>query len=135
MSKVKDLWWAKEESRRFQGPARGHTTGRPKQVANWIQYVRKGPAKPEITDAHAFGEQWWGWWMRMNPEWRGTTDTGRPQKIQVGEEWDELDYSGPNGVLNAIICLRWWRDAIGEGNEEGWKEAAEEVSWVMETMA
>ncbi|KAJ7017787.1 hypothetical protein C8F04DRAFT_1199905 [Mycena alexandri] len=41
----------------------------------------------------------------------------------------------PNGMLNAIICLRWWKDAIDSGDEEEeeeWDEAVHEVVWVIE---
>ncbi|KAJ7715643.1 hypothetical protein B0H16DRAFT_1805044 [Mycena metata] len=137
-TKLVGLWWAKEVSRKFKGPTRGHTEGRPIQVGNWIQYARKGPPKPAITDVEQFGKEWWDWWRLMNPNWRQPLRSGRLEQARGGEEWDSVDLSGPNGVLNAIICLRWWKDTL-EGNEDEeqeikWQIAVEEVIWVIEAI-
>ncbi|KAJ7024471.1 hypothetical protein C8F04DRAFT_1270269 [Mycena alexandri] len=52
-----------------------------------------------------------------------------------GEEWGAVDYSGPNGILNVLICLRWWRDAMGPNDDQDyWVEAVEDVIWSLETI-
>ncbi|KAJ7720534.1 hypothetical protein B0H16DRAFT_1336020 [Mycena metata] len=136
-TKLLDLWWAKEVTRKFKGPARGHTDGRPIQVGNWIQYARRGVVKPAIADVKRFGQEWWDWWLLMNPNWRQSLPLGRLEQARGGEGWDAVDHSGPNGILNAIICLRWWKDALEQGNaeqEKEWKLAVNEVIWVIEAI-
>ncbi|KAJ7779966.1 hypothetical protein B0H16DRAFT_1300114 [Mycena metata] len=135
--KLVGLWWAKELARKFQGPTRGFTEGRPLQVYNWVHYARRAPVKPAITDVKKFGKQWWDWWMLMNPNWRTPMRSGRLEQVRGGEGWAAVDHSGPNGILNAIICLRWWKDATEDGNaeqEDEWEMAVREVIWVIEAI-
>ncbi|KAJ7018157.1 hypothetical protein C8F04DRAFT_977733 [Mycena alexandri] len=135
-----DLWWNKEQARGFVGPSRGFTEGRPIQVAEWVRYARKAPVKPPIDDVEAFGQMWWEWWVMMNPNWRAHTSFEkrthpRLEQTAGGEEWGAVDFSGPNGILNVLICLRWWRDAMGpEDDEDYWIEAVEDVIWALETI-
>ncbi|KAJ7473235.1 hypothetical protein FB451DRAFT_1035848 [Mycena latifolia] len=132
---IMEMWWEREVANGFQGPARGHTDGRPEQIANWTARARKGGAKPPIKSAEEFGKQWWKWYVAMNPRWRLESNTGRLDKYEDREEWAALAYTGPNGMLNALICLRWWRDKLEDGNQEAYQEALEEVYWVLGTMA
>jgi hypothetical protein len=71
--------------------------------------------------------------MALNPEWRktGVTDGERLRKSREGE-WGSTVQTGPNGMLNVLICLRWWRDVIDETELGAWEEALKDVSWVME---
>ncbi|KAJ7016638.1 hypothetical protein C8F04DRAFT_885197, partial [Mycena alexandri] len=125
------LWWEKEKARAFAGPSRGYTEGRPIQVSEWVRYARKAPVKPAIDDVEAFGQKWWEWWVMMSPNWPSHRET-HPRLLQTmgGEEWGAVDYSGPNGILNVLICLRWWRDAMGPNDDQDyWVEAVEDVIW------
>ncbi|KAJ7693270.1 hypothetical protein B0H16DRAFT_1751590 [Mycena metata] len=134
------LWWEKEKVCGFAGPTRGYTEGRPIQVSEWVRYARKALVKPAIDDVEAFGQKWWEWWILMNPNWRERSSFAprthpRLEQTAGGEEWGAVDYSGPNGILNVLICLRWWRDAMGPNdNEEYWVEAVEDVIWSLETI-
>ncbi|KAJ7030998.1 hypothetical protein C8F04DRAFT_960955 [Mycena alexandri] len=131
------LWWEKEKACAFAGPSRGYTEGRPIQVSEWVRYARKAPVKPPIDDVEAFGQKWWEWWVLMNPNWRERSSFAprthpRLEQTAGGEEWGAVDYSGPNRILNVLICLRWWKDAMGPNDdEEYWVEAVEDVIWAL----
>ncbi|KAJ7448163.1 hypothetical protein FB451DRAFT_1053973, partial [Mycena latifolia] len=132
---ILEMWWERETAHQFQGPARGHTEGRPEQVARWTARARKGGPKPPIEDAGAFGKLWWKWYVVMNPEWRLASNMGRLDKLEDQEDWGALGNTGPNGMLNMLICLRWWCDALEEGDALAYQAALEEVYWGLETMA
>ncbi|KAJ7084773.1 hypothetical protein B0H15DRAFT_783613 [Mycena belliarum] len=131
------MWWARELAHAFEGPARGYTDGRPAQVSYWTSRARRGKPKPEIVEAKAFADKWWAWYGKMNPEWRVETTAG-PGHFERGRSdggWDVLAYTGPNGMLNVLICLRWWRDAIDTVEDQAaWNDAVEDVAWVLEEM-
>jgi hypothetical protein len=44
-----------------------------------------------------------------------------------------MDYSGQNGFLNMLMCLKWWRDAMDAGSLD-WDEAVDDVTWVLSKM-
>ncbi|KAJ6455548.1 hypothetical protein C8R47DRAFT_996725, partial [Mycena vitilis] len=99
---------------------------RPRQVSYWINRARK--STPAIEDATAFGEEWWGWWIDINPSWRKTVlPMGR-----VDGSWTYIDYPGQNGFLNVLMCLKWWRDTAGATGR--WIEGVKDVVWVLQKM-
>ncbi|KAK7018520.1 hypothetical protein R3P38DRAFT_2784329 [Favolaschia claudopus] len=130
-------WWANEEAASFTGPAKGvGTKVRPKQVGAWIKRGRTGGPEPAIGDVSAFSVGWWVWWVEINPKWRKRVEGGRRlARDTTAGDWTELQsQTGPNGLLNALICLRWWKDAT-RGESDDWNEALEDVSWVLDKMA
>ncbi|KAJ7768419.1 hypothetical protein B0H16DRAFT_1453125 [Mycena metata] len=115
--KAVDLWWKYEKAASFVGPAKGKGTAlRPKEVSGWIARARTGGPVPAIVDVFSFAAKWWSWWKEGEGDWASVASTG------------------PNGMLNILICLRWWCDALGgdEGEMGGWKEALEDVVWALE---
>jgi hypothetical protein len=46
-------------------------------------------------------------------------------------DWTLLDLPGPNRFLNVLICLKWWRERL-EGETKKWRDAVEDVKWVLE---
>ncbi|KAK6977456.1 hypothetical protein R3P38DRAFT_2810287 [Favolaschia claudopus] len=142
-TKVVELWWKQEERAGFIGPAKAMGTKyRPKEVAGWISRARVGGPQPAILDVYGFAALWWKYWVAINPEWRTRVRDGRRLAKEGEGDWSALKKeTGKNGLLNVLICLRWWRDALrirseGEWLREGvakdWKEAVEEVRWVLE---
>ncbi|KAJ7352105.1 hypothetical protein DFH08DRAFT_694112, partial [Mycena albidolilacea] len=100
---------------------------RPAQVGAWVQRARTGV--PVIPDVVRFAEQWGKWWQEINPTWRKII-TPMPRK---DGDWTSLDLPGPNGFLNVLICLKWWRERL-EGETKEWRDAVEDVKWVLERM-
>lgn len=48
--------------------------------------------------------------------------------IDDKEGWGHLDTTGLNGMLNVLISVRWWKDALGEETAPKWDAAVTEVS-------
>jgi hypothetical protein len=100
---------------------------RPVQVGAWVQRARSG--KPDIKDVEEFAQSWTRWWQEINPLWRkGITPMPR-----IDGCWSSMDLPGPNGFLNVLVCLKWWRERLQE-ESEGWKEAVGDVKWVLTKM-
>ncbi|KAJ7725154.1 hypothetical protein B0H14DRAFT_2276069, partial [Mycena olivaceomarginata] len=89
---------------------------RPAQVSAWVQRARIG--SPEIKDVGKFAEEWAVWWQDINPAWRKIS---LPMPKQDGV-WDNMDLPGPNGFLNVLVCLKWWRGKLEEESKE-WLDA------------
>ncbi|KAJ7734671.1 hypothetical protein B0H16DRAFT_1327429, partial [Mycena metata] len=104
---------------------------RPKEVSGWVSRVRSGGPQPAIVDVFSFAARWWNWWESINPEWRVRKGN---RLLREGEgSWDSVAQTGPNGMLNVLICLRWWYDAL-KGDEAAmgdWKEALSDVEWAL----
>ncbi|KAJ7026650.1 hypothetical protein C8F04DRAFT_966196 [Mycena alexandri] len=82
---------------------------RPKEVTGWISHARSGGPQPPIVDVFSFAARWWPWWVEINPQWRVRMGTTVKRLAKEGEgDWDLLASTGPNGMLNVLICLRWW---------------------------
>ncbi|KAJ7064500.1 hypothetical protein C8F01DRAFT_983181 [Mycena amicta] len=83
---------------------------RPVQVHNWIRNRRVArPAYCGIPDTAKFSEEYWAWWMAMQPSWRPTMKDGRPGSAQRnGESWGTMVAPGVNGMLTAFAALYWW---------------------------
>ena len=44
--------------------------------------------------------------------------------------------TGPNGHLNVLVCLRWWRNALRDDTDVGgWDTAVADVKWALEQLA
>ncbi|KAJ7727256.1 hypothetical protein B0H16DRAFT_1331652 [Mycena metata] len=133
--KVVNLWWDYETKAKFVGPSKGKGTAkRPKEVSGWISRARSGGPVPAIIDVFSFAARWWAWWVEINPTWRARTGSVKTRLVKEGEgDWGSVASSGPNGMLNILICLKWWYDALAgdEGGMEGWKEAVEDVEWAL----
>ncbi|KAJ7041710.1 hypothetical protein C8F04DRAFT_909540, partial [Mycena alexandri] len=131
-----NIWWDHEKTANFVGASKGKGTAkRPKEVSGWIARARSGGPQPPIIDVYSFAVRWWLWWVEINPKWRVRTGTTLDRLAKEGDgAWDSVVSTGPNGMLNVLICLRWWYDALGgdEGGRAGWNEALEDVNWVLQ---
>ena len=92
-----------------------------------------------IKDAHAFGKEVASWWRLINPAWRKADASGTPIEGEMtrdmGKDWAEFDIPGPNGLLNVLICLRWWAEAAGDARGAQWDAMVADVSWVQGEIA
>ncbi|KAJ7017202.1 hypothetical protein C8F04DRAFT_979767 [Mycena alexandri] len=131
-AKVVNMWWKREEANKFQGPAKGKGVSlRPKEVSGWVSRAHSGGPHPAIVDTISFAVRWWNWWGSINPEWQVRKGN---RLLREGEgSWDPVAQTGPNGMLNVLICLRWWYDALkgDEGAIGEWKEALSDVEWAL----
>ncbi|KAJ7925477.1 hypothetical protein B0H13DRAFT_1600421 [Mycena leptocephala] len=131
--RVVDMWWKNEQAVGFAGPGKGQAAKmRPAQVAAWIARAREGGPRPALVDVFDFASKWWRWWSALNPKWRRTGATPGERLVKSGEgEWGGTVQTGPNGLLNVLICLRWWKDAIKDDELGAWEEALSDVEWVL----
>ncbi|KAJ7804573.1 hypothetical protein B0H14DRAFT_3486062 [Mycena olivaceomarginata] len=54
--------------------------------------------------------------------------------LRLGDgSWGALNLPGPNGFLNVLMCLKWWREQVATETNE-WKEVVEDVTWVLRQM-
>lgn len=101
---------------------------RPAQVGASVQQART--EKPDIRDVERFANEWAKWWQEINPAWRKVS---LPMSRSRDGPWVGLDLPGANGFLNVLICLKWWREQVETESKE-WKEAVEDVTWVLRQM-
>ncbi|KAJ7633326.1 hypothetical protein DFH06DRAFT_1004536 [Mycena polygramma] len=121
-------WWVREESKGFESPVKGlSATGRPGEISWWVQRAR-GP-RPHLKEIKVFAQEFSTWWQAINPPWRRSS---LPMAKQTGD-WASMDVAGPNGFLSVLMCLKWWREELENASPE-WKEAADDVLWVLRRM-
>ncbi|KAJ7642655.1 hypothetical protein DFH06DRAFT_1334041 [Mycena polygramma] len=112
--KVVELWWTRETAAAFGGPPKGAKPNlRPKEVKGWVARARTGGPSPAIVDVYSFAADWW---KCLKKEGEG--------------DWGSAAHTGPNGMLNVLVCLHWWRDVL-RGEFGDWEEALADVEWVL----
>ena len=42
---------------------------------------------------------------------------------------------GVNGLLNVLMCLKWWAKAVNSEPGERWKAGVADVTWVLKCLA
>ncbi|KAL1739184.1 hypothetical protein HDZ31DRAFT_49794, partial [Schizophyllum fasciatum] len=126
---------------------------RPSYVAAWIKRARSTSYEPDllsdkpaaVDDAdHAcaafdkFRDNMASWWRALNPEWRhGSTGTFALDRGQG--DWSQLYYTGKNGLVSLVVCLKWWWEMLDyeeveeeDGDREEWHNAVKDVSWAFQ---
>ncbi|KAJ7434718.1 hypothetical protein FB451DRAFT_1195097 [Mycena latifolia] len=115
-------------------------TGRPKQVKEWLG---KGRQWDKPVNLGVLGEQrkkgtfvaaWWDYWVSLQPGDR-TVFAGMMSTPQEAD-WEELSgLRGRNGLLQVMLTLLWWGDAVGDQEDpqayKDWTLALGDVEWVL----
>ncbi|KAJ7681051.1 hypothetical protein DFH06DRAFT_948515, partial [Mycena polygramma] len=124
------LWWRLEEDAGFVCGTKPHSpTLRPKVISGWVRSART--SQPQVS-LLTFPKEWWSWWKDINPKWQLS---GGELVRDGGGSWDALICPGQNGFLNVLVCLKWWRVALGtSGDRTDWLRAVDDVKWVLEQM-
>lgn len=114
------------------------TAGRPSQVSWWVSRGRdfsKPPDASRLGKPSEFGALWRGWWIKMQPSWRGTEWPLSRAGLSLSESWPETLKGGRNGMEAVLITLSWWCSVVkSESQRREWDSAVEDVSWVLEQM-
>lgn len=111
------------------------TTGRPQELADWIQRRRPLESPPPINDASMFGECWRAWWKSMQPGTRGGEGWPLERTVEVSEEWSKLLKGGLNGFMLVPLTIVWWMKAPQVvSKREECLQALADVAWVLEEM-
>lgn len=89
-----------------------------------------------------FIDDFWLWWVHINPRWRVVDSRGRlvpgyPNRDisngRDGDPWERLKVKGINGMLNVIACLWWWWELLQSGSPDmsDWEYAVRDVYWAL----
>ena len=100
---------------------------RPVQIATWMKNGR--PWKDvEIDDEEVFGQQWWAWWLSLQPASRQRND-----KPSSDMDWSKLQKPGRNGFQLIMLALVWWGVASNRDGE--WLSVVADVKDVLQCMS
>ncbi|KAK7025928.1 hypothetical protein VNI00_015843 [Paramarasmius palmivorus] len=107
---------------------------RPLIFKRWFKEGRKVEMPLPFPPLQEFSDGLWSWWRILNPEWRERIGEKRMSRAQAGD-WNGLRFPGQNGLLLPIVGLRWWYlHEEKEGGSADWRELAEDVLWVLESI-
>ncbi|KAL1740911.1 hypothetical protein HDZ31DRAFT_46521 [Schizophyllum fasciatum] len=95
---------------------------RPSPYSIWARQGASYYSTVDIGDIDAFGRKFWLWWEALQPVRRVNPDGGLIavedfEGIIGGmEAWDGLDKCcGKDGLIQVLLLLLWWGDAINDG--------------------
>ncbi|TDL13240.1 hypothetical protein BD410DRAFT_735583, partial [Rickenella mellea] len=113
------------------------TMHRPSQVSYWVGRART--KAPPVDDVAKMETTWWAWWSNLQPAWRKLGDANEDGRVplspSVDGDWAVLWSPGINGFYNIIMCLYWWRAALGSSATlDGWSAAVGDVVRVVKAM-
>lgn len=111
---------------------------RPDELTEWIACARpwtdRQPGK--IRDLERFASRFKEWWGEVQPEGRRKDSLGRfIQHDEPEVDWDEIRFSGKNGLFTAVAGLCFWGQALGSDEARlfcvDWFDCVSDVSWVL----
>lgn len=107
---------------------------RPKEIGAWIKTGRA--VEPTIKSAAAFGEQWWQWYLELQPAGRAQEDGSLQRVVLDKAEWSELYKGTINGMYSLLASLAWWLKAANPARTPKVEvsKVLDDVSWVLEAM-
>ncbi|KAF9491417.1 hypothetical protein BDN71DRAFT_1354198, partial [Pleurotus eryngii] len=79
---------------------------RPKEIGAWIKTGRA--VEPTIKSAATFSEQWWQWYLELQPTGRAQEDGSLQRVVLDKAEWSELYKGMINGMYSLLASLAWW---------------------------
>ncbi len=98
--------------------------------------MRSGrPAPPSIKNLDVFTEQWWKWYIELQPAARRSED-GSLQHVELEESnWRETRKGTINGFYSILASLGWWVKAVKDINlDHALVAAIADVDWVLGSM-
>ncbi|KAJ7578424.1 hypothetical protein C8J56DRAFT_731395, partial [Mycena floridula] len=90
--------------------------------------------RPSVKASKTYGNNWWKWWVSLQPEWRGRGN--HLTKWNPQDDWAALKVPGKNGIASVLAALFWWAIAVDEKKVKHsvrleWQSAAHDVRWAM----
>lgn len=82
------------------------------------------------NEGSKYADQWKTWWRTLNPDWRQEVG-GRLSRSETQGDWACMLHVGSNGFVNILAGLIAYHGVSTDGE---WKEAAEDVAWVLEQL-
>ncbi|KAJ7111418.1 hypothetical protein C8R44DRAFT_883216 [Mycena epipterygia] len=119
-------WWGLEKAARFQTSRKTlQGSRRPDEISYWAKHRREW--MPTIDQD--FPKKFWEWWMSLNPT---CVHGGTLVRAEADGCWSLLQCLGCNGLLNVLMCLKWWRGLLAMDSEE-WLSAVADTTFVHTT--
>ncbi|KAK0449342.1 hypothetical protein EV421DRAFT_1705125 [Armillaria borealis] len=111
--------------------------GRPQLLSKWVsQGHMRGPMPVLTIDGiDDYENEWWTWWVSLQPSWRDRDTAGKLVQGMYGSDWAELDFGGTNRWLGVVATLFWWGMAVKQSSREHqmhWQEALRDSQWMLE---
>jgi hypothetical protein len=108
---------------------------RPLALSNWVKSGRR--TTPNIRDLKTFVQEWKIYWASLQPRWRKRNKDGNFSTSERGDDWGNLHCPGINGIFGLVGGLNGWGTKViqtsgGRKDQESWKAAVADLSWVME---
>ncbi|KAL1658132.1 hypothetical protein GGF50DRAFT_67863, partial [Schizophyllum commune] len=111
-----------EETRGFRkdgGRKITNTALRPAVYQTWTKCARPYNRLMHLENIDAYRQQWWNWWTDLMPSMRRLPSGGLVppvdlvKKVNGADQWEGLDeVCGKDGMLQFLLTLLWWGDAI-----------------------
>ncbi|KAL1698293.1 hypothetical protein EV121DRAFT_218418, partial [Schizophyllum commune] len=127
-----------EETRGFRkdgGRKITNTALRPAVYQTWTKCARPYNRVMTLENIDAYRQQWWNWWTDLMPSVRRLPSGGLVppfdivKKVNGADQWEGLDeICGKDGMLQFLLTLLWWGDAIHSQTPRNEKHLADWVA-------
>ncbi|KAL1658092.1 hypothetical protein GGF50DRAFT_67968, partial [Schizophyllum commune] len=115
-------YYSYEESRGFRkegGRKITNTALRPAVYPTWTKLARPYGRPMPLPNVDAHRQEWWAWWKDLMPSVRRLpngdlmTPAALVHAVKDSGHWEGLDDAcGKDGMLQFLLTLLWWGDAI-----------------------
>lgn len=111
------------------------TINRPIEISQWTAKARPA-ALPDMKGGRSFSmyvDSVFAWWTSIQPPWRSFKRGTVSREVQG--DWGVLYAPRINGLLNIVILVYWWAQALKDNGPEDssyadYKSFADDVAWV-----
>ena len=91
-----------------------------------------------VDVVQSYSQQWWLWWIGIQPPWRGSDRNSLARELPDGEiDWSATWKGGSNGFYVVLLALSWWFLGVKHNDGRGvsgCEHALDDVAWVLEQM-
>ncbi|KAK7017499.1 SERTA domain-containing protein 3 [Paramarasmius palmivorus] len=105
-------WLHLDGKAKYTGP-RLSATQRPPDIGAWIARARPVGFKPkQMHDLKNYADDFEAWYKNCSPSWRKGNANGIRLSRDAGEDWSSIAKFGPNGIVNFVVGLAWWKQEL-----------------------
>lgn len=109
---------------------------RPNEMTEWIGGGRSFKSVKAIRSIPVFEARFLDWWKNVQPSERAKDQDGWPlAESNVATNWDQVRFTGRNGLVSVLVALFFWGVALGSDEARrgsvGWQKALRDVKFVL----
>jgi hypothetical protein len=93
-----EMWLKYKEGKDLSDDGKLGTTSHLACITAWIAQAHSAKWRPIIKNANEFKEQFWCWWISVQPKWR------KDLKQREGD-WQVLQKPRVNGIISVLAAL------------------------------